>query len=41
MAERHPSGLVGLWSVALLERPEVAIRRYDAYQAEAELNLNC
>jgi hypothetical protein len=41
MAERHLYGLVGHWSVALRERPEVTVRRYDAYRAEAELNRNC
>jgi hypothetical protein len=41
MAERHLSGLVGRWSAELRERPEVTMRRYDAYRAEAELNLNC
>jgi hypothetical protein len=41
MAERHLSGLVSRWSVALRERPEVTVRRYDAYRAEAELNRNC
>ncbi|MGV8847516.1 hypothetical protein [Tessaracoccus sp.] len=41
MAERHLSGLVGRWAVALRERPEVTMRRYDAYRAEAELNRNC
>jgi hypothetical protein len=41
MAERHLSVVVGRWSVALRERPEVTMRRYDAYRAEAELNRNC
>jgi hypothetical protein len=41
MAERHLTGLVDRWSVALGERSEVTMRRYDAYRAEAELNPNC
>jgi len=41
MAERHLTELVNRWSVALRERSEVTMRRYDAYRAEAELNPNC
>jgi hypothetical protein len=41
MAERHLCGLVGRWSVVLRERPEITMRRYDAYRAEAQLNPNC
>jgi hypothetical protein len=41
MAERHLSGLLGRWSVALREGTEVSMRRYDAYRAEAQLNRNC